>query len=228
MRFPLKCAPAYPNSQVYFPAGQDPGGFCEDWHYQYPWHDNFCEKRPGADNQTSWMCPSYADIHQGQDIRANTICSNRGTDADTGTYYRSPDDHLYKTKYQIVAVDDGVISYVGSFSVYLDVLHDGQPERKYTYLHMNMDEVKNVYHIAAGVTVTKGQVIGTLSNQFHVDKTTGKPIADDTTPHLHFEIQTSASGTDGHSHFTWVSPYMTLVTAYQKLLAAGLNSSCPP
>ena len=220
MRFPLKCAPAFANSQVYDDGGAEgaPGtGFCDDSNYKYPWHDNFCEAR-GSKSQTSWMCPAYSSIHQGQDIRANTRCSNKNV-----TWHRGSDG-LYKTEYPIVAVDDGIISYIGTFSVYLDVERDGEPELKFTYLHMEMDKVHML--VKQGDEVKKGQVIGYLSNQFHLGSD-GKPIPDETTPHLHFEIETSATGTDGQSHFTFVPPYTTLVTAYKKLLAAGNAADCP-
>jgi hypothetical protein len=218
IRYPLQCGPSYPNSQVYNPGGQMPGGFCDAANYQYPWHDNFCEKR-SSKLQTSHLCPAYSRIHQGQDIRANTTCTNKDI-----TWRKGPDG-LYKTDYPVVAVDDGVISYIGSFSVYLDVLKDGEPERKYTYLHLEMDKVHTL--IKKGDHVTKGQVIGYLSNQFHLGDN-GKPVPNETTPHLHFEVVTSVTLPDGTSATTWVSPYLSLVTAYQALIAEGNPDGCPP
>ncbi len=217
IRYPLQCGPSYPNSQVYNAGGQLPGGFCDATNYQYPWHDNFCEKR-SAKSQTSELCPAYSKIHQGQDIRANTTCTNKNL-----TWRKGPDG-LYKTDYPVVAVDDGVISYIGSFSVYLDVLRDGEPERKYTYLHMEMDKVHQL--IKKGDSVTKGQIIGYLSNQFHLGDD-GKPVANETTPHLHFEIVSAVTTSDGKSVTTWVSPYLSLVAAYQALIADGNPDGCP-
>lgn len=224
MRFPLRCAPAYANSQVYNPGGMQSGGFCDDANYTYPWQDNFCEKRSNPD-QISWACPAHSAIHQGQDIRANTRCSNKGTSAANGTFWRDPDYGVYRTKYQIVAVEDAQVTYIGSYSVYLSVLKDGAAVRRYTYLHMNMDDVNA--RIAVNQMVSKGQVIGSLSNQFGNDGA-HHPIADQTTPHLHFEIQTTVTGTDGNAHFTFASPYTTLVKAYQVLLAGGNAADCPP
>jgi hypothetical protein len=77
MRFPLRCAPAYLNSQVYNAGGMQGGGFCDESNYTYPWQDNFCEKRSNPD-QVSWACPAHSAIHQGQDIRANTRSRTRG------------------------------------------------------------------------------------------------------------------------------------------------------
>src|SRR5258708_1506990 len=49
MRFPLKAAPAYANSQVYGIGGElgASGTQCDLRNFQYPWRDNFCERRPG-------------------------------------------------------------------------------------------------------------------------------------------------------------------------------------
>jgi len=223
IRFPLRCAPVFLNSQVYNAGGMEGGGFCDDSNYHYPWQDNFCEKRSSPD-QISWQCPAHSSIHQGQDIRAHTICSNKGTSAATGTFWRDADG-LYRTKYQIVAVEDATVTYIGSYSVYLTVMKDGEPLRRYTYLHMNMADVKS--RIAVDQQIAKGQVIGTLSNEFGIGSN-GKPKADQTTPHLHFEIQTTVAGTDGNAHFTFVSPYTSLVAAYQTMLADGNAADCPP
>jgi hypothetical protein len=56
--------------------------------------------------------------------------------------------------------------------------------------------------------VTKGQTLGFMSNDFGVDSA-GKPVA--TTLHLHFEVKQNIDGIG----WTWVSPYMSLVTAYK-------------
>jgi len=72
MRYPVRDAPSYPNSQVWGHGGSEgPGGSqCDAENFSYPWHDNYCETR-------SWdmpLCPSGVG-HQGQDIRAST-CDN--------------------------------------------------------------------------------------------------------------------------------------------------------
>ena len=93
IRFPLEVAPAYINSQVYGVGGMygESGSLCDERNYQYPWHDNYCESR-------SWgmpLCPSGKG-HQGVDIRGAT-CE--------------------KNKYYAVAVEDGRITYIGTYSV---------------------------------------------------------------------------------------------------------------
>ncbi|MCH9741448.1 MAG: M23 family metallopeptidase [Epsilonproteobacteria bacterium] len=109
IRFPLEIAPAYINSQVYGVGGMHGkgGSLCDKRNYQYPWHDNYCEKR-------AWgmpLCPSGKG-HQGVDIRGAT-CE--------------------KKKYYAVAVEKGKITYIGRYSVSLR----GESGRTYRYLHLD-------------------------------------------------------------------------------------------
>jgi murein DD-endopeptidase MepM/ murein hydrolase activator NlpD len=114
IRFPLEKAPAYINSQVYGVGGYlgPNGSLCDKKNYQYPWHDNYCEKR-------SWgmpLCPRGKG-HQGDDIRASTCEKNR---------------------YYAVAVERGTITHIGSYSVYLR----GESGRTYRYLHLSSNSLK--------------------------------------------------------------------------------------
>ena len=109
IRFPLESAPAYINSQVYGIGGLygAPGSLCDAKNYQYPWHDNFCEKR-------RWgmpLCPAGKG-HQGADIRSST-CERR--------------------KYYAVATENGTITSIGRYTVYLR----GNSGRTYRYLHLD-------------------------------------------------------------------------------------------
>lgn len=109
IRFPIEKAPAYINSQVYGIGGYlgARGSLCDKRNYQYPWHDNYCEKR-------GWkmpLCPSGKG-HQGDDIRTAT-CENK--------------------KYHAVAVEDGVIVSIGKYTVSLR----GKSGRTYRYLHLD-------------------------------------------------------------------------------------------
>ena len=114
IRFPIEHAPAYINSQVYGVGGLHgkAGNLCDRRNYQYPWHDNFCEKR-------GWkmpLCPSGTG-HQGVDIRTAT-CAKR--------------------KYFAVAVESGQISYIGKYTVTLR----GDSGRKYRYLHLDSNTLQ--------------------------------------------------------------------------------------
>jgi murein DD-endopeptidase MepM/ murein hydrolase activator NlpD len=171
MRFPIEEAPAYANSQVWGRGGSQGGGGsqCDAQNYAYPWWDNYCESR-------SWdmpMCPTGKG-HQGQDIRAAT-CVNRA--------------------HWAVAAEDGTITSIGSYSVYLTT-PDGT---RYDYLHMG--EVA----VSVGDRVTRGQRLGKVSNEFGGAATT---------VHLHLNIRKNVSGVG----LVFVPPYMSLVRSYEALL----------
>jgi len=176
MRFPIETAKAYANSQVFGHGGSSGpgGGQCDGANYVYPWSDNFCEPR----SYSTPLCPSGTG-HQGQDIRPNS-CSAA----------------LYKA----VAAEDGVISQIGSYTVYLS----SSTGRTYLYLHMQMNQLK----VAVGDHVTRGQTLGMVSNNFG---------STPTTIHLHFEIKEPVSF-NGSTITTRVPPYSSLVNAYQRLL----------
>lgn len=128
------------------------------------------------------MCPSGTG-HQGQDIRAST-CENRVHPA--------------------VAAEDGTITSIGTYSVTL-VTANGTRHR---YLHMDPGTLL----VTQGMTVTRGQRLGFVSNAFG-----GTP----TTIHLHYDIQQNVSGLGN----VYVPTYMSLVSSYEDLL--GLEA-CDP
>jgi len=109
MRFPLRDAPAYLNSQIHGVGGYmgPSGGQCDSRNYSYPWHDNYCEAR-------RWrmpLCPAGKG-HQGQDIRPAT-CAN-----DTHPVVAAADGTITKTGYSInLAAEDGTVySYLHTSS----------------------------------------------------------------------------------------------------------------
>lgn len=180
MRFPLESAPAYVNSQVYGVGGLHGvkgNGQCDIRNFQYPWKDNFCEKR-------SWkmpLCPAGKG-HQGADIRASS-CK--------------------KDKYWAVATEEGVITKIGSYTVYLRGKNTGTT---YRYLHLS----KSSLVVRVGQKITRGQRIGRVSNNMGRTKTT---------IHLHFDMQQTLRFSDGRSVKVFVPPYSSLVDAYQRLLS---------
>jgi MYXO-CTERM domain-containing protein len=122
MRFPIENAPAYANTQVYYPGGMygPSGGQCDAFNYSYPWRDNYCEIR-------SWdmpLCPAGTG-HQGQDIRPAT-CDN--------------------STHPAVATVDGTITNIGTYSVYLTAA-DGT---RYDYLHMSNVQVTHGQDVVRG------------------------------------------------------------------------------
>ncbi len=175
MRFPMESSKAFANSQVYGRGGGSGpgGGQCDTANYSYPWHDNYCESR----SWTMPLCPGGTG-HQGQDIRPGTCLDN---------------------VHWVVAAENGTITSVGSYSVYLTT-SDGT---RFDYLHMGSVQVK------AGDRVTRGQRIGKVSNVFG-----GTP----TTIHLHFNVRQTVAGVGA----VYVPPYLSLVEAYKRLLNPGL------
>ncbi|SFV64278.1 hypothetical protein MNB_SV-12-818 [hydrothermal vent metagenome] len=176
IRFPLESAPAYINSQVYGVGGMygARGSLCDKRNYQYPWHDNFCEKR-------GWkmpLCPSGKG-HQGVDIRGAT-CE--------------------KKKYYAVAVERGIITYIGSYSVSLR----GESGRTYRYLHLDSKSLK----VKRGQKIKRGQRIGLVSNNMG---------STSTSIHLHFDVKQTIV-VDGYSQRVYVPIYSSLVEAYKRLL----------
>jgi hypothetical protein len=185
MVFPIRDAPAFPQSQVYrYGGGVKGGDQCDMRNFKAPWRDNYCETR-STTNKTPW-CPQTG-VHLGQDIRVGTpegcAAERKAKAAD-------------RTRYEVVAVEDGVISNVGSYSVTLRADSGG---RIYRYLHLNMAKLK----VATNQTVKKGDVIGYVSNDFG-----GTP----TTLHLHFEIKLNTA----ENGWQYAPPYSSLLEAYKR------------
>jgi hypothetical protein len=174
IRFPIEEGPAYANSQVWGHGGLEGGGGsqCDKANFSYPWHDNYCETR-------SWTMPlcKSGTGHQGQDVRAST-CD--------------------KDVHWVVAVEDGTITSIGSYSVYLTAA-DGT---RFDYLHMSRVQVE------VGDKVKRGDRVGTVSNQFGTSSTT---------VHLHFNVYQNVAGVG----YVYVPPYLSLVRAYEDLLGSG-------
>jgi murein DD-endopeptidase MepM/ murein hydrolase activator NlpD len=183
IRFPIKSAPAYLQTQVFtFGGGVAGGDQCDARNFAYPWRDNFCETRTA--NRNTPFCPVNR-VHQGQDIRV-------GTPQDCNALRRQP--LSARGLHEVVAVEDGVISSIGSYTVKLR-----SNGRIYNYMHLNMNRLA----VTAGQSVREGDLIGFVSNDFG-----GTP----TTIHLHFEI---VQNTAEHG-WTHVSPYLSLVEAYER------------
>lgn len=183
MVFPIRAAPSYPQSQVYrFGGGVGGGDQCDERNFEAAWRDNFCEKR--TRQTTSPYCPT-AGVHVGQDIRVGTP---EGCMAERRSL---PEE---RTRYEVVAAEDGYISNIGKYTV--NVRAGG---RIYRYMHMNMRALQ----VAMGQSVKAGDVLGYVSNDF-----AGTP----TTLHLHFEIK---HNTAEHG-WTWAPPYTSLVQAYER------------
>ena len=195
MIFPVKeSAPSYLNSQIYNPGGGRYVGLnsnnqCAPENYSYPWRDNFCEGRSGT-NRESLNCPSRA-IHQGVDIRGGS------GGAQGSACYRMAWGGQ-KGLVPVVAAEAGRIEYSRLPYKYVVMLITDEG-RIFRYLHLEQESLK----MNPGQRVAAGETIGYLSNYFGRTRTTH---------HLHFEISENVAGRG----FTQVSPYMSLVRAYER------------
>ena len=215
IRFPLKDAPAFANSQSFnnwgdcnhtgrrpMPYGKGAPYRCKvndlplvldesaGHNYAYPWQDNFCETRDFSAGQ----CPAGYG-HQGQDIRPST-CTMRNEGADRCI----PD--LFPT----VAVRDGVLVRGKTNQAAFVLVNERNEHIRFRYMHMEpgrMDEDGVLF----GRRVSEGETIGLVSNY--------QDYAGGTTAHLHFDIQLFTR--DG---WIWVNPYSTLIASYEHLLGA--------
>lgn len=181
MRFPMKAGPAYANSQVW-----GVGGFKGPPGGQC---DAANYSYPWRDNfceTRSWdngFCPS-AHGHQGQDIRAATCA-----------------DSLH----EVLAAEAGVVTSIGTYAVFIK----GDSGRIYRYLHMDMPHVRSI--LTRDQVVTRGQLIGKVSDDFGGSATTR---------HLHFEIKAPVTR-NGATAFEFVPTYTSLEDSYARLLNSG-------
>jgi murein DD-endopeptidase MepM/ murein hydrolase activator NlpD len=130
--------------------------------------------------------------HQGQDIRP--ACSPRSEGA----------DRCDPTRQAVVAVRDGIVIRSPRQQAATLQINTRTEHIRFRYMHMNpksmdADGVLNGRHVA------EGEKIGVVSN--YLDHPNG------TTRHLHFDVQVFTR--DG---WLWVNPYVTLVSAYERLI----------
>jgi hypothetical protein len=215
LRFPLKDTPAFANSQSFLNWGDcnftgrsttphakgaayrckrndKPLVFDEAAreNYSYPWQDNFCESRSFEVGQ----CASGYG-HQGQDIRPSA-CLLRNDGAD-----RCEANH-----FAVVAGRDGVIVRGRGQQAAFVLANTGRDHIRLRYMHMTPARM-DADGLLNGRKVSEGETIGLVSN--YQDYPGG------TTSHLHFDLQVFTR--DG---WLWVNPYITLVSAYERLLGA--------
>ena len=156
--------------------------------YSYPWQDNFCETRDFAVGQ----CANGMG-HQGQDIRPSS-CFLRNDGA----------DRCLPDIFPAVAVRDGVVIRAPTQQAVYLLVNTRNEHVRFRYMHMNPAhlDADGVMH---GRRVTEGERIGLISN--YQNRIGG------TTAHLHFDVQVFTR--DG---WLWVNPYVTLVSAYERLI----------
>lgn len=223
IRFPLADAPAYANSQSFLNWGDCYHTGRLGWrpvkgddyrckrndkslvfdesaneNYSYPWQDNFCETR---DFEVGQCANGYG--HQGQDIRPRScVMKNDGA------------DRCLPGQFAVVAVRSGVIVRAAKQQAVHLIVNTPYEHIRFRYMHMNpahLDEAR----ILHGRRVMEGETIGRVANfQDYVGGTTN---------HLHFDIQVFTR--DG---WLWVNPYVTLISAYERLIGGHGREYVPP
>jgi hypothetical protein len=214
IRFPLADAPAFANSQSFMnwgdcdATGRAGAGFLDGVrtyrcrvngqrlvldesapdNYSYPWRDNFCEHRYFYVGQ----CPSGLG-HQGQDIRP-AFCKQRIQGANRCEPYL----------HDVVAVRDGAVLRAPTQDALYIVVNAPNERIRFRYLHMFPRQF-NADGMVSGRLVHAGEVIGKVGNFFRRERAT--------TYHLHFDMQVPTK-----YGWVFVNPYMTLVTAYERLI----------
>ncbi|MEI8153506.1 MAG: M23 family metallopeptidase [Hyphomicrobiales bacterium] len=136
------------------------------------------------------QCPGGIG-HQGQDIRAAPCKPPAGSDKCT---HRG----------NIVAVRDGVILRSPRQEAAYLFVNSANEHIRFRYLHMNPRKM-DAEGLLNGRRVHEGEIIGEVSN-FSM-KEAG------TSYHLHFDVQVPT-----RHGWVFVNPYMTLVTAYERLI----------
>ena len=193
IRFPLEKAPAFAHSQSFMKRRarertDEAAGGNSGNHSGYPWQDNFCEARSFGVGQ----CAGGFG-HQGQDLRAGecAAASEVGEKCDP-------------KQQGVVAVRDSVvIRSLKQQAVTLQV-NSRTEHIRFRYMHMNPVSL-DADGVLNGRLVAEGEKFGVVSN--YLDYPNG------TSRHLHFDVQVFTR--DG---WLWVNPYVTLISAYERLI----------
>ncbi len=136
------------------------------------------------------QCPSGFG-HQGQDIRPGACLAHSADGCDP-------------KQQGVVAVRDGVVIRSPKQQAATLQINGRNEHIRFRYMHMN-PAAMDADGVLNGRHVDEGEKIGVVSN--YLDRPNG------TTRHLHFDVQVFTR--DG---WLWVSPYVTLVSAYERLI----------
>ncbi len=164
----------------------------------YPWRDNFCEARSFGVGQ----CASGFG-HQGQDIRAGECPAG----SEGG-------DKCDPKQQGVVAVRDAIVIRSLRQQAATLQINSRTEHIRFRYMHMN-PATMDADGILNGRIVAEGEKIGVVSN--YLDHPNG------TSRHLHFDVQVFTR--DG---WLWVNPYVTLISAYERLIRGRGHEIGPP
>jgi murein DD-endopeptidase MepM/ murein hydrolase activator NlpD len=158
--------------------------------YSYPWRDNFCEHRFFFVGQ----CPA-GEGHQGQDIRPS-FCKQFNEGADRCLAYQ----------HDVAAVHDGMILRAPKQEGVNVFINTADTHVRVRYMHMS-PKLLDADGVLSGRRLREGEVFGKVGNYNDIDH--------GTTYHLHFDMQVPT-----RAGWVLVNPYMTLVSAYERLIGA--------
>jgi hypothetical protein len=189
IRFPLEKVPAFAHSQSFgLRKSSDRLDEFSGGPTSYPWQDNFCEARSFGVGQ----CPSGFG-HQGQDMRP----------APCPVHDEGP-EHCDPRQQAVVAVRDAILIRSPRQQAATLQVNSRNEHIRFRYMHMN-PAAMDADDILSGRHVEEGEKIGVVSN--YLDHPNG------TTRHLHFDVQVFTR--DG---WLWVNPYVTLISAYERVI----------
>jgi hypothetical protein len=189
IRFPLEKAPAFAHSQSFRHRRSNVKPLdLLAGNGGYPWRNNFCEARSFSVGQ----CPGGFG-HQGQDISPMS-CSQPNENG----------ERCDLKQQAVVAVRDGVLIRSLKQQAAMLQINSRTEHLRFRYMHMN-PATMDADGILSGRHVGEGEKIGVVSN--YLDHPNG------TTHHLHFDTQVFTR--DG---WLWVNPYVTLISAYERLI----------
>ncbi len=223
LRFPIKDAPAFVNSQSFNNWGNCnftgrsvrnlrkkgtpysctvnglPLVFDESAgaNFSFPWRDNFCEHR----NFFVGQCPG-GEGHQGQDIRPGQ-CNLFNEGADRCQPYH----------HDVVAALDGTILRAAKQEAVFLFANTANAHVRVRYIHMNPNRL-DADGILSGKAVRAGDVIGQAATFNKTERGTSY--------HLHFDMQVPTK-----IGFVFVNPYASLIAAYEQLIGARGNEIKP-
>jgi hypothetical protein len=191
IRFPLEKAPALAHSQSFRnrKSADRPIDEFVGGNTGYPWQDNFCEARSFGVGQ----CAGGFG-HQGQDISPGSCPSGNEGDA----------DRCDPKQQGVVAVRDSVVIRAPKQQAVTLQINSRTEHIRFRYMHMNPAAL-DAGGVLNGRSVDEGEKIGVVSN--YLDHPNG------TSRHLHFDVQVFTR--DG---WLWVNPYVTLISAYERLI----------
>ena len=192
IRFPLEKAPAFAHSQSFMKRRArektDEPAGAQAGYSRYPWQDNFCEARSFSVGQ----CAGGFG-HQGQDIRAGE-CPGAGDGR----------DKCDPRQQGVVAARDAIVIRSPKQQALTLQVNSRTEHIRFRYMHMNPASL-DADGVLNGRIVAEGEKIGVVSN--YLDFPNG------TSRHLHFDVQVFTR--DG---WLWVNPYVTLISAYERLI----------